>query len=167
MTVISDPAPPACYSYPAGLVPLRQISACNFLLMRPMQLAMLKSPFKAEGLNLYSLFQKISHVSRLKSFSRHWPRFATPSGHILYHRVCDHFAFVFRCVVGLFQGDYLPLPDHYSRELRELAYTMISTDASHRPDIHTVRSYCHGSMTLIRPFNLHAALANTLKAKVH
>ena len=40
------------------------------------ELAMLKSPFKSEGLNLYSLFQKIS------------------------------------------KGDYLPLPDHYSDELK-------------------------------------------------
>jgi NIMA (never in mitosis gene a)-related kinase len=41
---------------------------------------MLKSPFKSEGLNLYSLFQKIS------------------------------------------KGDYLPLPDHFSDELKRLAY---------------------------------------------
>ena len=42
------------------------------------ELAMLKSPFKSEGLNLYSLFQKIS------------------------------------------QGDYQPLPENYSEELRTL-----------------------------------------------
>lgn len=66
------------YSYQASLMPLLRISHCNFLLMRPMQLAMLKSPFKAEGLNLYSLFQKISHVSRLNLCSWHWPRFAVP-----------------------------------------------------------------------------------------
>jgi len=57
------------------------------------ELAMLKSPFKAEGLNLYSLFQKIS------------------------------------------KGDYLPLPDQYSDELKRLAYAMISTEPSERPDL--------------------------------
>lgn len=60
------------------------------------ELAMLKSPFKAEGLNLYSLFQKIS------------------------------------------QGDYLPLPENYSEELRNLAYSMISTKSEDRPEIATV-----------------------------
>ena len=57
------------------------------------ELAMLKSPFKSEGLNLYSLFQKIS------------------------------------------QGDYQPLPEQYSVELKELAYAMISTNPEDRPDI--------------------------------
>jgi serine/threonine protein kinase len=57
------------------------------------ELAMLKSPFKSEGLNLYSLFQKIS------------------------------------------QGEYSPLPDRYSDELRRLTYAMISTNPEDRPDI--------------------------------
>ena len=57
------------------------------------ELAMLKSPFKSEGLNLYSLFQKISN------------------------------------------GDFQPLPDTYSEELRSLAYSMISTRAADRPEI--------------------------------
>lgn len=57
------------------------------------ELAMLKSPFKSEGLNLYSLFQKIS------------------------------------------QGDFQPLPENYSEDLRSLTYSMISTDAKDRPDI--------------------------------
>jgi NIMA (never in mitosis gene a)-related kinase len=57
------------------------------------ELAMLKSPFKAEGLNLYSLFQKIS------------------------------------------KGDYLPLPEQYSDELKDLAYKMISTNPEDRPEI--------------------------------
>ena len=60
------------------------------------ELAMLKSPFKAEGLNLYSLFQKIS------------------------------------------KADYQPLPDHYSEELRELAYSMLNIDPAARPNIHDV-----------------------------
>lgn len=57
------------------------------------ELAMLKSPFKSEGLNLYSLFQKIS------------------------------------------QGDFQPLPENYSEDLRSLTYSMISTDSKDRPDI--------------------------------
>ena len=57
------------------------------------ELAMLKSPFKSEGLNLYSLFQKIS------------------------------------------QGEYQPLPENYSEELRVLAYAMISTNSEDRPEI--------------------------------
>jgi serine/threonine protein kinase len=57
------------------------------------ELAMLKSPFKSEGLNMFSLFQKIS------------------------------------------QGEYSPLPDRYSEELRNLAYAMISTNPTDRPDI--------------------------------
>ena len=57
------------------------------------ELAMLKSPFKSEGLNLYSLFQKIS------------------------------------------KGEYSPLPERYSEELRSLAYSMISTNAEDRPEI--------------------------------
>ena len=57
------------------------------------ELAMLKSPFKSEGLNLYSLFQKIS------------------------------------------KGDYQPLPEQYSDELKRLAYAMISTEPSQRPDL--------------------------------
>ncbi|CAM9124520.1 unnamed protein product, partial [Ectocarpus fasciculatus] len=57
------------------------------------ELAMLKSPFKAEGLNLYSLFQKIS------------------------------------------QGDYQPLPEDYSEELRNLADSMMSTKSEDRPDL--------------------------------
>lgn len=57
------------------------------------ELAMLKSPFKSEGLNLYSLFQKIS------------------------------------------QGDFQPLPENYSEDLRSLTYAMISTDAKDRPEI--------------------------------
>lgn len=60
------------------------------------ELAMLKSPFKSEGLNLYLLFQKIS------------------------------------------QGDYQPLPENYSEELRKLAYSMISTKPEDRPEITTV-----------------------------
>ncbi len=60
------------------------------------ELAMLKSPFKSEGLNLYALFQKIS------------------------------------------QGDYQPLPDMYSEELRSLTYRMISTDATDRPEVSEV-----------------------------
>jgi len=60
------------------------------------ELAMLKSPFKSEGLNLYSLFQKIS------------------------------------------QGDFQPLPENYSEDLRSLTYSMISTDAKDRPDISDV-----------------------------
>ena len=59
------------------------------------ELAMLKSPFKSEGLNLYSLFQKIS------------------------------------------KGDYQPLPEQYSDELKRLAYAMISTDPGDRPDLKT------------------------------
>ena len=50
------------------------------------ELANLKSPFKAEGLNLYSLFQKIS------------------------------------------KADYAPLPDTYSKTLRDLAVAMLSVD---------------------------------------
>ena len=57
------------------------------------ELTVLKSPFKSEGLNLYSLFQKIS------------------------------------------QGDYQPLPEKYSQELRILAYSMIATKSEDRPDI--------------------------------
>jgi NIMA (never in mitosis gene a)-related kinase len=57
------------------------------------ELTMLKSPFKSEGLNLYSLFQKISH------------------------------------------GDYSPLPENYSEELRNLAYVMIATKSEDRPEI--------------------------------
>ena len=57
------------------------------------ELAMLKSPFKSEGLNLYSLFQKISN------------------------------------------GEYQPLPEHYSEELRTLTYAMISTAPEDRPEI--------------------------------
>lgn len=57
------------------------------------ELTVLKSPFKAEGLNLYSLFQKIS------------------------------------------KGDYQPLPENYSLELRTLAYSMISTKSEDRPEI--------------------------------
>lgn len=60
------------------------------------ELAMLKSPFKAEGLNLYSLFQKISN------------------------------------------GEYLPLPDHYSEDLRNLAYSMINIRPEDRPEINQV-----------------------------
>ena len=57
------------------------------------ELTVLKSPFKSEGLNLYSLFQKIS------------------------------------------QGDYQPLPEKYSQELRTLAYSMIATKSEDRPEI--------------------------------
>lgn len=57
------------------------------------ELTVLKSPFKSEGLNLYSLFQKIS------------------------------------------QGDYQPLPEKYSQELRSLAYSMIATKSEDRPEI--------------------------------
>ena len=57
------------------------------------ELAMLKSPFKSDGLNMFSLFQKIS------------------------------------------QGEYSPLPDKYSEELRNLAYAMISTNPVDRPEI--------------------------------
>lgn len=60
------------------------------------ELAMLKSPFKAEGLNLYSLFQKISN------------------------------------------GEYLPLPDNYSEELRQLAYSMINIRPEDRPEVNQV-----------------------------
>jgi serine/threonine protein kinase len=60
------------------------------------ELAMLRSPFKSEGLNLYSLFQKIS------------------------------------------KGDYAPLPQHYSSDLKELAYAMIRTEPQGRPDIEEV-----------------------------
>lgn len=60
------------------------------------ELAMLKSPFKAEGLNLYSLFQKISN------------------------------------------GEYQPLPDVYSPELRSMAYSMISINPEDRPEINQV-----------------------------
>lgn len=60
------------------------------------ELAMLKSPFKAEGLNLYSLFQKISN------------------------------------------GEYQPLPDTYSEELRTLAAQMISIKSEERPDINYI-----------------------------
>ncbi|CAM9708355.1 unnamed protein product [Phaeothamnion confervicola] len=64
------------------------------------ELAMLRSPFKSEGLNLYSLFQKIS------------------------------------------KGDYAPLPEHYSEQLKDLAYRMISTDAADRPGIDEVGRLC-------------------------
>lgn len=57
------------------------------------ELAMLKSPFKSEGLNLYLLFQKIS------------------------------------------SGDYQPLPENYSEQLRSLTYSMISTLPEDRPEI--------------------------------
>lgn len=57
------------------------------------ELAALKSPFKAEGLNYYTLFQKIAN------------------------------------------GEYQPLPDTYSEELRSLCYKMISTNPEDRPDI--------------------------------
>jgi hypothetical protein len=57
---------------------------------------MLKSPFKAEGLNLYKLFQKIS------------------------------------------KGDYLPLPNQYSKELVELAYAMLNLDPTLRPSLEEV-----------------------------
>jgi serine/threonine protein kinase len=57
------------------------------------ELAVLKSPFKSEGINLYSLLNKIS------------------------------------------SGDYQPIPDNYSEELRNLAHAMISTNPQDRPDI--------------------------------
>lgn len=60
------------------------------------ELAMLKSPFRSEGLNLVSLFQKIS------------------------------------------SGDYQPLPDTYSDELRNLTYAMMSTKPEDRPEIGSV-----------------------------
>jgi NIMA (never in mitosis gene a)-related kinase len=60
------------------------------------ELAVLKSPFKAEGINLYSLLHKISN------------------------------------------GDYQPIPDHYSDELRNLAHAMISTNPEDRPDINYI-----------------------------
>jgi serine/threonine protein kinase len=60
------------------------------------ELAMLKSPFRSEGLNLYSLFQKIS------------------------------------------SGDYQPLPNNYSEQLRTLAYSMISTNSEERPELSNI-----------------------------
>jgi len=57
---------------------------------------MLKSPFKAEGLNLYGLFQKIN------------------------------------------AGDFQPIPDNYSEELRSLVYSMMSAKADDRPEISNV-----------------------------
>ena len=60
------------------------------------ELAMLKSPFKAEGLNLYGLFQKIN------------------------------------------AGDFQPIPENYSEELRSLVYSMMSAKADDRPEISNV-----------------------------
>lgn len=60
------------------------------------ELAMLKSPFKAEGLNLYGLFQKIS------------------------------------------AGDFTPVPDNYSVELRSLVNSMLSNKSEDRPEIAAV-----------------------------
>jgi len=60
------------------------------------ELAMLKSPFKAEGLNLYGLFQKIS------------------------------------------AGDFQPIPENYSDELRSLVYACMSAKAEDRPEISSV-----------------------------
>lgn len=60
------------------------------------ELAVLKSPFKSEGINLYSLLHKISN------------------------------------------GEYQPIPDHYSEELRNLAHAMISTSPDDRPDINYI-----------------------------
>lgn len=57
------------------------------------ELAMLRSPFRAEGLNMMSLFQKISN------------------------------------------GEYQPLPDTYSEDLRTLTYSMISTKSEDRPEM--------------------------------
>ena len=65
------------------------------------ELAMLKSPFKSEGLNLYKLFQKIS------------------------------------------RGDYQALPDFYSEDLRNLAYSMIETEPARRPDITEICRIAH------------------------
>ena len=62
------------------------------------ELANLKSPFKSEGLNLYSLFQKIS------------------------------------------RGEYELLPETYTEELRQLAYSMITIQPEDRPSIDTVCS---------------------------
>lgn len=60
------------------------------------ELAVLKSPFKSEGINIYTLLTKISN------------------------------------------GEYTPIPDHYSEELRNLAHAMISTKPEDRPDIHYI-----------------------------
>lgn len=70
------------------------------------ELAMLKSPFKAEGLNLYSLFQKISN------------------------------------------GDYVPLPDNFSEELRNLTTGMLSTNPEDRPEISEVARIAQEMRTL-------------------
>lgn len=70
------------------------------------ELTMLKSPFKSEGLNLYSLFQKIS------------------------------------------KGDFQPLSDNYSEELRSLTYSMISTDSTERPEINEVCEIAQNMRTL-------------------
>ena len=81
------------------------------------ELAMLKSPFKAEGLNLYSLFQKIS------------------------------------------SGDYQPLPENYSEELRNLAYAMISTKPEDRPDIDYICETARSLRTLYSEKNAAAKRA--------
>lgn len=60
------------------------------------ELAMLTSPFKEEGLNLYGLFQKIT------------------------------------------KGDYTPVSEVYSKDLRDLAHRMLSIDPAGRPDMEEV-----------------------------
>ena len=57
------------------------------------EMSMLKSPFKVDGLNLYSLFRKIS------------------------------------------SGDFEPISEQYSEELRQLAYSMICIKSEDRPDL--------------------------------
>lgn len=120
------------------------------------ELAMLRNPFKEEGLNLCSLFQKISNVRlagggrgdfpalgvekklfslapsrKFKSqrSSAACPRlFPTP----LYYAF-QYIYYAFLLANG--QGDYPPLLDYYSKELSELACSLMSTDPQDRPDI--------------------------------
>ncbi|KAJ1421397.1 kinase-like domain-containing protein [Ochromonadaceae sp. CCMP2298] len=92
------------------------------------ELAMLKSPFKSEGLNLYSLFQKISH------------------------------------------GDFTPLPENFSEELRNLAYSMISTKSEDRPEIGDVCKIAQEMRTLTadkaaRKKSARADNANSAKSR--
>ena len=123
------------------------------------ELAMLRSPFKSEGLSLYVLVD--AAITFIFIALQIWRLTRSPSFFFAFARPTKRYALFQK----ISRADYPALPEWFSAELRDLAARLLSLDATERPAMGEVASLAAASHSASRA--LQESRGAEAKEEVH